>query len=416
MVNENLGTSPGEKRNFIVLTCALFMAFAFFGFSDTARGTAFPRIQDDLRISELQLALIMAVNSIGYLIATSFTAKLARKIGMKSGMVMALCIQACSGVLIFFTPGFVTLVAAFFILNIGNGMLDISTGVIAATTFTKRTGTMLNLTHSFYGLGMVLAPVVSAGLMTARFGGQLLTWRHMYLIILSFAIVPAIVAITGRLKKQDYDRKKTGYAVMLRKPSIWLTVMVLALGSTAEVGVVSWLPNFLEKAHGFTPDRAALYLTLCCVCLALTRLVIGPVIDKLGFINSLAIATGFAGAMITAGVVIGIAGAPLFIIAGIGIAPIFPTGMAVIARLFADEIDLAMTAIMTTIGIIMVPGGFLIGGVINAARAVFAESFGDASEAMAYSAGYLVAGLCCFGSCLFALILKKRQKKAGHVV
>lgn len=418
MDNENLTETEtkAQKRNFILLTGAVFLAYAFFGFSDTSRGTAFPRIQADLDITELQLGLLMAVNSIGYLIACSYTAVLARKIGIKSCMIIALLVQACSGLLICFSPNFEILVLAFFVLNIGNGMLDISTSVIAATTFTKRTGTMMSVAHSFYGFGSILAPTVSVSLMLARFGDQILGWRYMYLIVLSFAIIPAAFALLGRIKKQDYNKKQTGFAAILKKPALWLTVLILAFGTTAEMGIVGWFQNFLEKSYSFSVEKAGNYLTLFLVCFTVTRLLIGPIIDKVGFINILTIATAFAGVMVTAGVLLGERGTPLLFIAGVGIAPIFPTVMAVIAKLFTDEIDLAMTSILTTMGIIMIPANFMIGGIVNQARLIFTESHGEAGVGMAFAAGYMFVGLCCFASCLFTIILKVRQKRLGQVV
>ena len=416
MDREISSNQTGQKRNYIIFTIAVFLAYAFFGFSDTARSTAFPRIQDDLKISEMQLGLLMAINSVGYLIACSFTAKLAGIIGIKACMITALCVQACSGVLIFLTPNFEMLAAAFLVLNLGNGMLDVSTGVIAAMTFTKRTGTMMNIAHCFYGVGMSLAPVVTVGLMMASAGGRPLTFRHMYLIILSFAILPAIIALLGRLKKQEREKSKTGFSAVLKKPTLWLTVLILALGSIAEMGVVSWFPNFLEKTYSFTGERAASYLTLFCVCIMATRLIIGPVVDKLGFINTLAIATAFAGIMITLGVLLGKSGSVFLVLAGIGIAPIFPTVMAVIAKLFSENIDLAMTSILTANGVIMVPSSYMVGGIINQARLVFTEAHGDAGISMAYSTGYLFLGLVCFGSCIAALFLRKSQSKTGQIV
>ena len=412
-VPENTHT---QKRNYIFLTLALFLAFAFFGFSDTVRSTALPRIQDDMNLLEWHLGLLLAVTSIGYLLACSFTARFARRIGIKACLICALSIQFCSGALIFLSPNYASLIAAFFVLNFGNGMLDISTSVIAAKTFTTRTGAMMNLAHFFYGVGMILSPVVSVRLMMASFGDGMLGWRYAYLIILGFAVVPAIPALLGKLTKQDSDKKKTGYRAMLRKPTIWLALLLLAFGSSAEMGLVVWFANFLERAYSFTAERAADYLMWYFICFALTRLLIGPLIDKIGLLNSLSIATALAGILIISGALLGEQGSILLIVAGIGIAPIWPTAMAVIAKLFKDEIDLAMTTIMTTMGIIMVPGSYMIGGIINQARVIFTRSHGDAGVGMAFTVGFLFIGLCCFGACLFALILKSRQKMEGKTI
>ena len=416
MESDNLTKPYGRGRSYIIIAITIYAAYAVFGFSDSARGPAIPRIQEEFGLTELQLGILMTVNAIGYLIACSYTAVLAKKIGMKTCLIIALAVAAASGALICFSPSFMMLVLAFFVLNLGFGMMEISLGVIAATTFTKNTGTMLNLAHFFYGAGAVFSPVVSTSLMAVRFGGRILGWRYMYLIVLSFALIPVIPAMIGRLKKQDYDKKKTGYPALLKKTALWLTIMIFALSVTCEVGIVAWLVNFLEKAYSYTNERAALYLTLFFICFTLARLVIGPITDKIGFINSLTIMSAFAGIMITAGVLGGEAWAPLLFIAGIGIAPIFPTMMAVTAKLFSDEIDLAMTAITTIMGIIMVPANLLVGSIIHQTRPVLTSIYGEDGVRLAYSAGYLFLGLCCFGAFVFIMLLRRKQKKAGQLV
>ena len=407
-----------RNYNYIILTIAIFAAYTIFGFSDSAKGVALPRIQAEFKITELQIGLLLTMNIIGYIIACSYTAALARKIGIKASMIAALSVIAGSGIFMSFSSSFVTLVSAFFILNLGFGMLEISLGVIAATTFTKNTGTMLNLSHFFYGAGAVISPIVSIRLMTAHVGEHVLGWRYMYPIILSSALIPAVPALISHFKKQD-DKKKTGYAALLKKPALWLTVMILALGGICEIGTGAWLVNFLEKAFSFSSEKAALHLTLFFVCFTLARLVLGPIIDRIGLINALVIVTAFAGVMITVGVLCGEAGSPLLVIAGIGIAPVFPTVMAVTAKLFSDEIDLAISAIITIMSIIIVPANLLLGGIIQQARILFANKYGEAGEVgirYAYSVGYLFLGLCCFGSFAFALLLRKKQKKAGQLV
>jgi MFS family permease len=152
------------------------------------------------------------------------------------------------------------------------------------------------------------------------------------------------------------------------------------------------------------------------VCFTLARLLLGPIIDRIGFINSLAIVTAFTGVIITAGVLLGEQGSMLLVFAGAGVSPIFPTVMAVIAKLFADEIDLAMTSIITAMGIIMMPANLLIGGIINHARVAFSDGYGDAGIRMAYAAGFLFMALCSFGSFVFTMLLRRRQRKAGHLV
>ena len=406
----------GQKRNFALLAIAIFSAFAIFGFTDSARGSAIPRIQADFDLTELDLGVLLTGNVVGYLVSCTFTAALARKIGIKSCLITGLLIMPVSGVFMCLAQSFTTLAAAYFLLNLGFGMLEVSLGIIAATTFTKNTGAMLNLAHFFYGVGATISPLITTRIMAARLGDGVLGWRYMYLIILSFALIPAIPALIGRLKKQDYNKKKTGYTIILKKPDFWFTVMIIALGVICEIGIVAWLVNFLEKSYSFSSEQAALRLTLFFVCFTLTRLIVGPIIDKVGLINALVIFTIFAGTMITAGVICGEKGVFLLVIAGIGVAPVFPTVMAVIAKLYRDEIDVAMTATMTIMGIIMVPANLLLGGIINKAKLIFTDIHGEADVRKAYAVGFLFLGFCCVVAFVFALLLRRKQKKAGQLV
>lgn len=404
------------KYNYIIITIAIFTTYAVFGLADSARGPAIPRIQAEMNLTEVQIGLLLTMNCVGYLIACSYSAALAKKIGMKTCLIAALLIIAGAGILLKLSFNYTTLVTAFFVLNLGFGMLEISLSVISAITFTNNTGAMMNLAHFFYGAGAVFSPIVATNLMAVHSVGNISGWRYMYLIILSSAIIPIIPALLGRLKKPDSDKKKTGYIALLKKPALWLSVMILSFSVICEIGTVAWLANFLEKAYSFSGEKAALQLTLFFVCYTLSRLVLGRVIDKIGLLNTLIIVTAFTGSAITTGVLCGQAGSTLLVISGIGIAPIFPTVMAVTAKLFPNEVDLAMTAIITIMGIFIVPANLLIGGIIQQTSKIFAGIYGEAGMSYAYAAGYLFLGICSFVAFTFALLLRKRQKKAGQLV
>ena len=416
MGNENAHVAPGQKRSGIILLIAIFTTFLFYGFLGGIRGPALPRIQEDFSLTEFQLGLMLATNSLGYLISCSNTAALAKRIGIKTCLIISLTIFIISGCCICFSPSFIALLLSFFVLNLGCGMQEVSQGVIAAMTFTKNTGTMMNLTHFFYGAGNTISPIVSTSLMVARLGGKILTWRYAYLIILSWALIPAILMLIGRFKKQDVENRKSGLAELMKKPALWLTVFALAVASVCELGIGSWLVSFLEKAYSYSSEQAALRLTLFFVCMTVPRLFLGPILDRIGLITSVAIVTALTGIVVVAGVVCGEPGTILFVLSGVFLSPLYPTVAAVIAKLFSDEIDYAMSIMTTVMGAVMAIANLCLGGIIQLARRVFTNTHGDAGVGMAYSAGFLFLGLCCFGAFVITMVLRSRQKKAGQLV
>jgi len=416
MEPEGLTSAVERKRDYILMTFAVFMVMAVLGLADNLKGTLLPRIQDEFLLTELNLGLILAMNAAGYLTACTFTTALARKIGIKNCLAAGCLLVISSGIFVYFSPGFPALVCAFFIMNVGFGMLDLSAAVIAAKIFIKRTATMMNLTQFFYGVFATLSPVVSTGLLATRFGDVTFGWRNTYMILLCFAFVPAIPALIGRMKKQSGEKSGPGYFIVFKKPAFWLLTLILAFGVSCEVGMASWQVNFLEKAWSFTGEQAAYRLSLYFICFTAARLALGPLVDRIGLITSLAASTGLAGTAIVAGVLAGQTGTLLLIVAGIGVALIFPTVIAVIPKLFPDVIDEAITVILTCMGIAVVPANFLIGGIIDFTRELLAAYPDEESIRIAYCAGFLVVGLCSICSFAFTLILRARQKKAGRLV
>lgn len=139
------------SKNYILLLTVVFGGFLIFGFSENIKGPALPRMQSELKLDELQVGILLAFNSLGYLLACSFTGWLTRKAGMKLTLVLTFGSMAVSGVCIYFAANYTSLSSAYFLMYVGNGMLEIALAILAARIFIKNTGTMMNLAHFFMG-------------------------------------------------------------------------------------------------------------------------------------------------------------------------------------------------------------------------------------------------------------------------
>ena len=408
------GKSP--RLNFILLTLTIFGAFLIFGLSENVRGPAIPDIQADFGIGEFQVGLLLAVNAFGYLVACGYTAPLAAGIGLKATLAISLVGMALSGVFICFSSGFLTLALAFFALYLGNGMLEITLGLMAATIFTKNTGAMLNISHFFYGIGSMIGPLLSARLMAARVNEFQFGWRYMYLSVLLCSLLPLISGLAGRFAGRTDKTRKVDIRAFLKKPFVWPVIWSLSLSAVCEMGIGGWLVNFLEKSYAYGSDAAALVLAAFFACFTAARLILGSLTDRIGFIRSLLFATAFSGVAVVAGVAVGRPGVVLIVAAGIGIAPIYPTLLAAVTKLFADEIYAAMTVFLTIMGIISMSSNLVLGALIDGARRVFTLLYGARGVGMAYAAGILFLGLCCLFSFGAILALGRGLKRTDRMV
>ncbi len=393
------------------------MGFLIFGLSENIRGPAVPFVQSDLSLSEFQLGFLFALNSLGYLIACGYTGWVCRRMGVKPTLVVCFISMSLSGLLIFLSRTYPSFVASYFILYLGNGMLEIALGIMAATIFVNNTGTMMNLSHFFYGLGSMVAPLAATGVMRMNIGGPV-GWRGMYLFMLSLCLLPIVPALMGSLKRHEEDeKKKLSLKQYIRDPIAWLIVMVLSFGVTCEMNTGGWFVNFLEKTYGYTGPLAAARLSGFFLCFMLSRLLLGPIIDKVGLARSLAAVSLFAALSIIIGTLIGKPGVILIMISGFGISPIYPTVMAVISKLYKDNLDTAMSFTLVVMGLMIVLGNLMVGSIIDLFKNLFTSSYGEAfGVSMGYKAGFIFLGLCsliCFAG---AMTLIHKLKKKGQLV
>jgi fucose permease len=301
-------------------------------------------------------------------------------------------------------------------MYLGNGMLEITLGVMAAVMFTKNTGTMLNLAHFFYGVGGAVGPIISAGLMAAKFADGTLGWRYMYLVVLSWALIPLIPAAIGKYKGDSEKHGRTNYREALKNPVQWGVILMLSFSAITEMGIGGWLANYMEKANGLSPEKAALVLTAFFTAFTFARLVLGPLTDKIGYVFSIFLFCVIGGVLVTAGTALGVKGIIPIVLAGAFISPMYPTVMAVIAKVFSETIDTAMTVTMTIMGIISMAANLVLGGIVDGARRLLEPSHGAEAISMAYSAGIYFLGICLFLAAIAAWWLMKRLKKEGRLV
>lgn len=403
------------KWNYFILLLVVFGGFLIFGFSENIKGPAIPRMQSEFQLDEMQLGLLLAFNSLGYLIACSFTGILSSRIGVKWTGILAFSSMAISGVLMYLSTNYAFLSASYFLMYIGNGMLEIGLAIMAARIFTKNTGTMMNLSHFFYGLSSTVAPIIASSMMGWNVFGSELGWRGMYLLMLSLSLLPIIPSVIGKFPR---DEQLAGERIPLKhffKDKIaWLIVAVLSFGVVSEMAVGGWLVYYLEKAYGWSIDSASSMLSIFFLFFMLSRLFVGPITDRIGYTVSIMLFSAFSGICTLIAIIVGQKGAILFAVAGIGIAPIYPTVMALLAKRYPSSTDSAITFTVTLMGIASVLGNLLIGVIIDGVRALF-QGYGEVeSSIIGLQAGYGFIGflaLLCSATCVILFLYLRRRNE-----
>ncbi|WP_084821773.1 sugar MFS transporter [Bacillus sp. SA1-12] len=408
---------PG--RRYIPLPfLVIFIGYLVFGFSENIKGPAIPRIQTDFAIDELQIGMLLAFNSLGFLLACSFTGILTSKYGIKLSSLLAFGSMTLSGFLIYFSSHYAMFSLSYFLMYIGNGMLEIALAILAARVFTKNTGFMMNLSHFFYGLSSTAAPIMATGLMGMHLFGGELGWRGMYVLMLSLCLIPMIPAIFSRFP-EDHAKieERIPLKVYIKDPAAWLIITILSLGVIAELSIAGWLVNFLEKSYQWSATSSSVMLSVFFLCFMLGRLLLGFVTDKIGFMTSLIIFSALAGLATILATLIGSTAVWLFALAGFGIAPIYPTVMALLAKRYPNGIDAAISFTVTLMGIAVVVGNFLIGVIIDFFKEWYSGIYGaKVGLTIGFQAGFMFIGFCALLCSVASVILFRYLQKRNEVL
>ncbi|MCI3926222.1 MFS transporter [Paenibacillus sp. TRM 82003] len=379
-----------------MLLAVVFFGYLAFGVSENIKGPAFPRIQEDFGISELQIGFVLSLNSVGFLLAASFSGLLVNRIGLRAACFLAFGGMAVSGVLLGGSNAYLPFAASFFVLNLWNGLLEISLALLSARIFTKNTGLMMNLSHFFYGLSSTGAPLAATYLMGWSFtGGNPLGWQGMFVVMMALCLVPALPVAAAKFPPAANGGADapSSWRMYAKDPIAWYVVIVLSLGVTAELAVGGWLVIYLEKMYSWSNARASGMLAAFFLCFMLARLLLGAVTDKLGYVRSIVLFSALSGLCTCAAVLAGEPAAFLFALSGAGIAMVYPTLMAFVARRFEGRSDAAITFTVTMVGLFGIAGNLLIGAVV--------EWFG-------YHAGYLTIGACALLCAAGGVLLQRR--------
>ncbi|MGM0878357.1 MAG: MFS transporter [Bacillota bacterium] len=396
----------------------IFIGYLVFGFSENIKGPAIPRMQTDFAIDELQIGMLLALNSFGFLLACSFTGVLSAKFGIKLASLLAFGSMALSGAFIYFSSNYFVFSVSYFFMYLGNGMLEIALAILAARIFTKNTGFMMNLSHFFYGLSSTVAPIMATALMGMHIFGGELGWRGMYFLMLSLCIIPMLPTIFSKFPiDKSTVEERIPLKAYVKDPAAWFIIIILSFGVIAELSMAGWLVNFLEKSYHWSTTASSAMLSVFFLCFMLGRLLLGFITDKIGFMTSLIIFSALAGIATILATIIGPSAVWLFALAGVGIAPIYPTVMALLAKRYSNGMDTAISFTVTVMGIAVVVGNFLIGVIIDFFKHWFSNiQNAEVGLTRGFQAGFIFIGLCAVLCSVTSLLLYRYLQRRNEVM
>jgi fucose permease len=319
------------KLGLVVLA---YIAFIALGMPDGLLGVAWPSVRASFSIPLDAVGLLLSATVTGYLISSFLNGPLIARLGV--GKVLAASCALTGAGLIGYTlvPAWWMMVLLGVAAGLGAGAIDAGLNTYVAAHFGEG---LMQWLHASYGIGVTLGPIIMTIALTA-----LSSWRAGYMVVGGFQIA---LAACFALTLPIWDRKevpagseapkrltdyRTPLGETLRRPSVWLSVLLFFLYTGSEVSLGTWAYTLLIESRGIRPEVAGLWAGSYWATFTVGRVVAGLYARRVG-VNLLV--TGSLIAALLGAVLLwwnpaSLANLIAVALIGFAIAPIFPALMS----------------------------------------------------------------------------------------
>jgi fucose permease len=327
-----------------LLILAAIIAIFIYGMIAAMLGTILPELSERFHLSPSQNGTIAFAQALGLIVASLAAGPLLDNEGKKLGIVIGLGLIAIALFMLPRAPGFRSILLLLFLLGVGGGVMVTGANALASDVGEAHRAAALNLANLFFGLGALATPLISANL----FGRN--SVRLCYTIAVLTVVTLAIEAFTKMPGPTGAGRfVLTDAAPVLGRPLLFLLGFFAFLYITCEVGVWNWLPQHLI-AQGIPESRALNILSLgFALGMLIGRGAILPVLARVPAVTVTLV--GSVAMALTTFLMLRTkrpgSALVLVFLAGISMAPVYPTTLAIVGDAFPRMTSTAIGFVIT---------------------------------------------------------------------
>jgi fucose permease len=327
-----------------MLIFAAIVAIFVYGMTAAMLGTILPELSDRFHLSPSQNGTIAFAQALGLIIASLGVGPLLDNEGKKLGIIIGLAFVAIALFALPRSSGFRSIAFLLFLLGVGGGIVVTGANALVSDVGEAHRATALNLVNLFFGLGGLATPFIAANLFGRNWVRLCYTIAALTVATLAVQTITKMPAPTGVGSFAFADA-----ASVLGRPLLFLLGFFLFLYVSCEVGIWNWLPRHLI-AQGIPETRALNILSLgFALGLLIGRVGVLPILIRVPAIDVLLAAS--MAMVVTTFLMLrsnnpALAGALVFL-AGISMAPVFPTTLAIVGDTFPRMTGTAIGFVIT---------------------------------------------------------------------
>jgi fucose permease len=327
-----------------MLIFAAIVAIFVYGMTAALLGTILPDLSDRFHLTPSQNGTIAFAQALGLIIASLAVGPLLDNEGKKLGLILGLAFIAVALFALPRSSGFRSIVFLLFLLGVGGGIVVTGANALVSDVSEAHRATALNMVNLFFGLGGLVTPFIAANLFARNWIRLCYTVATLTVLTLAVQAAAKMPAPSGAGGFVLADA-----APVLGRPLLFLLGLFLFLYVGCEVGIWNWLPRHLI-AQGIPESRALNILSLgFALGLLIGRVGVSPILIHAPAIKVLLVAA--IGMAVTTFLMLRsnnpLTAAAFVFLAGLSMAPVFPTTLAIVGDTFPRMTGTAIGFVIT---------------------------------------------------------------------
>jgi fucose permease len=327
-----------------MLIIAAILSILVYGVIAAMLGTVMPSFTAQFSLSGEQNGNIALAQALGLVVASLSVGPLIDLRGKKTALLGGLILITLALAGLPSAGGYTQLMLLYFVLGLGGGIIVTGANALASDVNESRRASTLNFLNLFFGLGGLLTPLLAANLLHGD------TAKLCYLGA-GLGVVALVANFAAKIPPPTGERgfKMSEVGGILSRPVLYLLAFFLFLYVACEVGVWNWLASYLISRN-IDKEKALNILSLgFALGLLLGRVVVSRILIKISSVtvtlaaSILMAATTYLMLQSSDSTVAWIA----VFCAGLAMAPVFPTTLAMVADAFPRGTATAMGIVIT---------------------------------------------------------------------
>jgi len=324
-----------------MLALAAVLSIFVYGIIAAMLGTIMPAFT---LLTAGQKGTVALAQAMGLVISSMSGGPLIDLRGKKAALMLGLSSIAVSLLLLTQVETFAPVAVLFFVLGFGGGMIVTAGNALANDIDPARRASVLNIINLFFGLGGMLTPLIAANLLNDDRVNILYFAAGLAVVTLLVEMLTRMPRPTGQVSFKASEAK-----LVLARTELYLLALMLFFYVACEVGVWNWLKQYLLTQNVDAKTAGNILSLGFALGLLIGRGVVSPILLRVSSINvimfsSVAMAAATFAMLHTDGPTG--AGIAVFC-AGLAMAPVFPTTLALTADAFPKMTATAMGIVIT---------------------------------------------------------------------